>query len=134
MANRLPVAPSQFVGIAGYDQASDAWFPLAVDPTTGAVIQKSGTDQVDQLTNGQVALPASSGGSRQIVAARAGRTSVVIVNGALDVYLGSDPNVTTSNGLRLPANAAVNIPGGAAVYAINSSNTTGVTVSYMEAY
>lgn len=136
MAEKNAIPPSQYVAMLGYDEASKGWYPASIDPTTGAVIQKTEIGQQDQLTHNQVALLASSAGAKLVVAARSGRSSVIIVNhsSAIEAYLGGSPEVTTGNGLKLPAGAAINIPGGAAVYAINGSNTTGITVSYMEAY
>ena len=69
-----------------------------------------------------------------IVAARAGRRAVMIINnGATDVSIGGS-SVTTSNGLLLTgtAGAAVSIPTTAAVYGIVGTGTQ--TVSYIEVY
>ena len=69
-----------------------------------------------------------------IVAARAGRRAVMIINhGATDVSIGG-ASVTTSNGLLLTgtAGAAVSIPTTAAVYGIVGTGTQ--TVSYIEVY
>lgn len=130
MANKLPVPPSQFVGVAGYDSSSDAWYALSIDPTSGAMIQRSESTQLDQLASGQVSV--GTGGTL-IVAARASRGSVVLVNtGSVTVYIGGDNNVNASTGLPLLANAAITIPGGAAVYGKTGSSSA--TVGYMETY
>jgi hypothetical protein len=69
-----------------------------------------------------------------IVAARAGRKEVMIVNnGTIAVNLGGS-GVTASAGLLLAGNLGegVTITGGAAVYGIVASGTE--TVSYLEVY
>ena len=70
-----------------------------------------------------------------IVAARAGRKSVMIVNeGAVDVRVSSNASMTISNGLLLAGSkgAGETIDGGAAVYGIVASGTA--SVSFGEVY
>lgn len=70
----------------------------------------------------------------QIVAARASRRSLLIVNhGTTDVYIGGS-GVTTANGVLLKGTAGtgITIPTNAEVYAIVGSGTQ--TVSFIEIY
>lgn len=83
------------------------------------------------IANGQVTVTSSSA---QVVAARSGRRSLVIVNhGTTDVYLGTG-TVTTANGLYLKgtSGASVSIPTSAAVNGIVASGTQ--VISYMEVF
>jgi len=83
------------------------------------------------IANAQVSVTSSSA---QVVPARAGRRSLVIVNhGTTDVFLGTG-TVTTANGLYLKgtSGASVSIPTSAAVNGIVASGTQ--TISYMEVF
>lgn len=104
---------------------------IVVDADTGNPIKAAGS--ASDIATGQVTLPASSAGSRLIVAARS-RSSVLIANDTGNIiYLGG-VNVTQANGLKVPGGSSVTIEGGSAVYAINSSNTASQLVSYMESF
>jgi hypothetical protein len=128
--DKLAIPPSHYVAVVGYDEATKGWYPAAVDPTTGAVSQQTVGGAIDQLTNGQVTVTSSG---ILIVAARAGRSSVLIVNtGTNVVYLGGDVNVNAGNGVPLGANASITIPGSAAVY--GKVVSTSQAVAYMEVY
>lgn len=110
---------------------------IIVDAETGEAAPASGGTggSASSIATGQVTLPASSGGSRLIVAARTGRTSVLIGNdNGNAIYVGGEPAVTQSNGYKLLAGQGVTIEGSTAVYAINSSNTASQLVSYMESF
>lgn len=127
--DKLPTAPSQYVALVGYDETSQGWYPIAIDPTTGAISQQQASSAIDSIAHGQISV--GTGGAL-IVAARAGRTSVLIVNnGATTVYLGGQ-NVDTDDGVPLAADASVSIPGSAAIYGKTVSGTQ--TVSYLEVY
>lgn len=86
---------------------------------------------IDQLGTGQVTVDTTGD---LIVAARSGRSSVLIVNhGSTAVYLGNQA-VNSSDGLLLPgvAGASVSIPGGSAIYGKTDSGSQ--VVSYMEVF
>lgn len=84
------------------------------------------------ILTGQVTVTTSA---TPIVASRAGRSSVVIINvtGTSSVFVGPS-GVTTSNGQVIPGalGAGVSIDGSAAIFGIVSSGTQ--VVSYMEIY
>lgn len=99
-------------------------------PVSGdvGVLAITGTSSI---ANDQVSVTTTSA---TVVASRAGRRSLLIVNhGTTDVYLGTG-TVTTSNGLLLKgtAGASVSIPTSAAVNGVVASGTQ--TVSYLEVF
>lgn len=104
---------------------------MVVDSSGRPVAPGTDVTNIDQIAHNQVSV--GSGGSL-IVAERAGRSSVLIVNhGTTVVYLGGQ-NVNVGTGLYLAgvAGASVSIPGGAAIYGKAASGSQ--TVSYMEVY
>lgn len=128
--DKLPIAPSQFTALVGYDETSKGWYPLAVNPATGAISQQQASSEVNELRHGQVTV--TSAGAL-IVADRPGRDSVLIKNhGGGDLYIGNQ-NVETGNGLKLAAGEGVTIPGSAAIYGKSLVNVT-VTAGYLEVY
>lgn len=97
--------------------------PLPVQVTSG------GTS--DQISPGQVSVTTSA---TQIVAARSGRSSVVITTAGTDtVYIGTSA-VTTTTGIPLynVQGASITLDTSAAVYGIATTTTT--VVGYLEIY
>lgn len=127
--SKLPIPPSHFVALAGYDPTGDAWYPVTINPATGAITQQQAASNVDSLAHGQVTIDFTGD---LIVAARAGRDSVVIVNhGSVNVFLGNQ-NVNADNGLLLGIGQSITVPGSAAVYGKTASGSQ--IVSYMEVF
>lgn len=97
------------------------------------IVDESG---VPITTGGSIATGQATVGTSatEIVAARAGRKSVTIVNESTTVVRLGASDVTTSTGLYLAgtAGASITIVGGAAVYGIVGSSTE--AVSYVEVY
>lgn len=128
--SKLPIPPSHFVALAGYDPTGDAWYPVTINPTTGAITQQQAVSNVDSLAHGQVTIDFTGD---LIVAARSGRDSVVIVNhGSVNVFLGNQ-NVTVDTGLLLGIGQSLTIPGSAAIYGKVAGSSSQV-VSYMEVF
>lgn len=119
-------------------------FWQATQPVSGTVTANlaSGTNNIGDvdvasvtgtgsIANNQVSVTTSSA---QVVAARAGRRALIIVqHGTTDVYLGTG-TVTTGNGLLLKgtAGASISIPTTAAINGIVATGTQ--TVSYLEVF
>lgn len=94
-------------------------------------ISVSNIDGEGSIATNQVSVTTTAG---TVVAARAGRRSLLIVNhGTTDVYLGP-ATVTTANGLLLPGvkGASVSIPTTALVQGIVATGS--VTVSFIEVF
>jgi len=89
------------------------------------------TESYSSIATGQVSVTASA---TQVVAARAGRKEVTIVNHATTaVYIGGS-GVTAATGLLLAGvqGQGITVTGGAAIYAIAASGSE--TVSFLEVY
>lgn len=120
-----------------YKDMGDGTWAEVVSAVTGAGENNIGDVDIStfngaaNLATNQVSV---TNAATAIVAARAGRRAVMIINhGTTAVYIGG-ASVTTANGLFLTgtAGAAVSIPTTAAVYGIVSTGTQ--TVSYIEVY
>lgn len=118
------------VGVLGSDGETPA-SPSNPVPVDGTITVEPPV--YDSIATNQVSVDNTAGGT-QIVAARAGRQSVVIINhGTTDVYVGAT-GLTTSTGALLPGvkGAALTITGEAAVFGIVATGSQ--TVSYVESY
>jgi len=132
--------PAGGSGLAGwlsgiYGKLSGAltvqWSGQSVAATQSGAWGVTTTEGASSIATNQVSIAASA---TQIVAARAGRKAVLILNeGTIEVRLGG-AGVTTATGLLLygARGAGVAIDGGAAVYGIVVSGTQ--NVSYVETW
>lgn len=109
-------------------------------PAGSSIIGKTGIDQTTPgSTNGVTDVGSSNWGvsrasvantATQLIASRAGRQAIVVVNlGTTPVYLGGS-GVTTSNGTLLPgvAGATRSIPFSGAIYGVVTSGSQSVSV------
>ena len=114
----------------GLDSFTNAIATYDIDPNTGEPSGGRDTGYGSKTTN-QVSVGATA---TQIVAARAGRGGVIIVqHGTTDVFIGG-AGVSATNGVLLPGNkgASITLPDTGAIFGITASGTQ--TVSYYEAY
>lgn len=113
---------SSGAGASAAEPNGTAAFPINVSASASAPTQ---------IATGQISVATTA---TQIVAARAGRASVIIVNhGTVDVFLGPS-GVTTADGLLLRGaiGTAAAIDSGAAVFGIVAAATQ--PVSFMETF
>jgi len=112
----------QFGVANGRDQQVTAANPLPVGASSlgGA-----------SMATGQVAVPATPTDAVQVVAARAGRSSVTLTPLTSVAYTVGNSGVTVATGMFVPAGQSVTLETAAAVYAVGAS---AVTLSYLENY
>lgn len=112
------------VVVVGIDPATKKAYPLSVN-------QSGSLGSATEIAHNQVTVDTTGD---LIVAARAGRKSVLIMNhGNVDVYIGNI-NVTPSTGVLLVGipGAALTIDTSSAIYGKTSSDSS--VVSYLEVY
>lgn len=148
MANKLIYGPNQIVGVPvtstgksnptndgtlAYAQGA-ALFDnsgAAIGPANPLPVTVTGGGGSDELSTGQVAISATA----IIVAARAGRGSVVLVNdtGTAEMFFGP-AGVTTANGIYMPAvkGASLSLDTSAAVHGVSAGAAQ--TISFAETY